>query len=684
MLELIHKNSYLGWWKTLRNKEYYMGVDIAEGSPMGKRPYYAVVIIDENGKIITLNPSAPLSRIIRLAWDYRPKKIGLDNPLEIASNKKELEKILSMFPTDVEIVQVNIDIEGNYKKLAAIAREKGILRSKGKPDPISTAYALAYLAMKGEGKPIREVEEKTLIIVSKARSPTGGGYSQQRLQRRVRASVHIAAMRVKQALDEAGLEYDMNYRKSVGGLESAVFTVYTSREKLRGIVKPHRGVDYNIIIKPLYKVKLSLEKEKPAPTTPLIVGIDPGITTGIAVIDLNGKIVLLDSGKNYDRGEIVRILSEIGKPILFAVDVAEIPESVRWIAAKFGAQIYSPSQDLEAGEKRELAARILGKPPVDTHQRDALAAAYKAYLIVKNKLETIEKQLRKMGIELNSTKIKEEVIKGVTVAEAIEKAIDEKITLISGKDKYSTTLKVVPKKHIGEGRTHKTYNQELIAKIQELKAENQYLHRKINEMEKKLKYALIETEAAKRRIKSELLKDNMIRELKEQVSTLNNKIEEMQSKVENLEYQIKTAKKLLIKMGKGELILARHLQVLTSRALKNSLKELGPIQENEVIILEEPGVPDPSALRIIREKGILGIVLLKGDPAHYLGYGIPTIRGEVGNCIYLWNDLAFICEEIISNLLEVKDNLEKERSSYIDIERIIEEYRRVRIKGKRS
>ena len=46
---------------------------------------------------------------------------------------------------------------------------------------------------------------------------------------------------------------------------------------------------------------------------PLIVGIDPGTTTGVAVFDLSGNLILIKSGKNLARSDISRIISDLSR-----------------------------------------------------------------------------------------------------------------------------------------------------------------------------------------------------------------------------------------------------------------------------------------------------------------------------------------------------------------------------------
>ncbi|MCE4629220.1 MAG: DUF460 domain-containing protein [Desulfurococcales archaeon] len=656
----------------------YMGIDIAEGSPLGsKKPKYSVVIIDEEGRPLLVNPSVPMSRVIRLAWDYKPVKIGIDNPFELAKNTQELEKVLSLFPPESEIIQVTLSQDGQLQRMKTVAREHGLEVGKGKLSSVRTAFLLAYLAKEGEGSPIRFIEEKTIIVVSKARSPKGGGFSQQRLQRRVRASVHIAAMRVKEALDKAGIEYDMNYRKSVGGLESAIFTVYAPRSRLYGIVKPHKGLDYIVSIKTVYRTRLNIRQELKQSNRPIIVGVDPGITTGLAVLDLNGRPIYLSSSKGLDRGSIIEEISKLGKPIVFAVDVAEVPESVRWLAAKFGAAIYSPPVDLEASEKREIAARILGKPPVDTHQRDALAAAYKAFQLMRRKLDHVERELKKMGVELDVDKVKESVIRGVTLAEAIERAIEDILNPQQSVER-SESVRPEAKRRLTSQAPDYQY---LVDKVEMLEAEKMVLERKIREFEKKLRAAELEVSRIKREVKSEVLKDEEVRRLRERIRLLEAKIDEMEKQLNQSSTRIDKLKSVLVKIHRGDVILLRPLQSLTPRSIRKSEESMGSILPGEIIFLPQPASIDKEAFKILKEASVRGVVVRDENLARTLkSYGIPAIpTSEIPGGVERVEDL-YIAPGIVVDLLdEIAKEIEEARRKEIDLERLIQEYRSSRL-----
>ncbi|HIH23336.1 TPA: DUF460 domain-containing protein [Candidatus Micrarchaeota archaeon] len=117
----------------------------------------------------------------------------------------------------------------------------------------------------------------------------------------------------------------------------------------------------------------------------MIVGIDPGIKVGYAVIDLNGKLTGAGCVKQRDAGKIAGLISEIGTPHVIATDVNPAPELVRKISRIFHARIYTPIRNMSRESKM-----IIGKDILNPHIRDAYAAAIKAYRKYKNRFKRIE------------------------------------------------------------------------------------------------------------------------------------------------------------------------------------------------------------------------------------------------------------------------------------------------------
>ncbi len=122
----------------------------------------------------------------------------------------------------------------------------------------------------------------------------------------------------------------------------------------------------------------------------VIVGIDPGVTTGIAVVDMKLNVVLVESKRRFGKGEIVKKIAEIGDPIIVACDVKNPPSLVRKIAGAFNARIISPDEDLRIKKKIRLV-RESGIMVKNRHERDSLAAALFAGKKIRALVERIER-----------------------------------------------------------------------------------------------------------------------------------------------------------------------------------------------------------------------------------------------------------------------------------------------------
>jgi len=148
----------------------------------------------------------------------------------------------------------------------------------------------------------------------------------------------------------------------------------------------------------------------------IIVGIDPGKTSAIAAIDLNGK--LLHSAHKTFAGVdwLTKEIRSVGIPVIIAGDNLEVSQVVRKINATFSARLFCPSRELPIGEKREIAKISCIKNP---HERDAYAAAVKAYRNYTNKFKQAEHIANGMGHE-DIDRIKAKVVDRYSISEAIE------------------------------------------------------------------------------------------------------------------------------------------------------------------------------------------------------------------------------------------------------------------------
>src|SRR3989338_6732880 len=119
----------------------------------------------------------------------------------------------------------------------------------------------------------------------------------------------------------------------------------------------------------------------------LIVGIDPGTTTGYAVLDIEGNLICLKSSKQLDLNQLISQTISIGKVVLVGTDKAKAPNLVETFATKLGAKVIIPQEDLKVDEKRKSINKFSFD---DEHQGDALASALFAYREMKSLLDKID------------------------------------------------------------------------------------------------------------------------------------------------------------------------------------------------------------------------------------------------------------------------------------------------------
>ena len=403
-----------------------LGLDILPGSSAeAGEPLYACAVVSE-GRVVERVERVRWSEIASLAARYGVGAIALDNVRELGG-ESEIAALMRSLPAGVRLVEVT-RVAGEQLSVEALCALTGLCG--GKPSPLETAELAALLAYQGVGSEVLVFEEETVITVGRGRVPGQGGMSRERYKRGIELLVRRKVAEIREALEKAKLDYDLFVRKSGEGYTGATFIVYAPREALAGLVRQERGHDLFVEIEPVRREKLEYRalgarvREPARPARSLIVGVDPGTTTGVAVLNLRGEVVALFSRRLLGRGQLTRTLYDLGHPVVIATDVEPPPSYVRKLAASLGAVLFVPPRPLSIEEKRRLAEEALsgsGYRIRDSHQRDALAAAFKAYLSFKEKLEDVEREAERRGLPIPLEEAKLLVIRGEPVASAVVK-----------------------------------------------------------------------------------------------------------------------------------------------------------------------------------------------------------------------------------------------------------------------
>jgi predicted RNase H-like nuclease (RuvC/YqgF family) len=225
----------------------------------------------------------------------------------------------------------------------------------------------------------------------------------------------------------------------------------------------------------------------------VIVGYDPGTTSGIAVIDTKKNILAVESKREFLKKEMIELITDKGKAIIVASDKAPMPKNVEKFSSSLGCKLFRLTESLSNVEKYKLV-NPYAEEINNNHERDALASALKAYEAFEKFFKKADRVLSYLGFSEYYDRVVEMLIKGES--ENITGALNKIILELKEKNdkiaKKKTEIKVGDKDVVKFKKVIKTLENDM--KI--LKKYNDNLKKKIESLEKKL-----ENEKKKRIIK---------------------------------------------------------------------------------------------------------------------------------------------------------------------------------------
>jgi len=283
---------------------------------------------------------------------------------------------------------------------------------------------------------------------------------------------------------------------------------------------------------------------------PIIVGFDPGLTVGIAILDLKGNLISLESFKEIRRSEIVSHIIDYGITVLIATDVYPPPKTVKKLASTLNSKIWSPYKSMSVESKidivdsflQDISEDSIHEIPQNAHERDALAAAVKTYRDHLNKFRQIEKRSEKAELSPYEVEtVKKRVINGTSISNAIEQIFEDRknadsdylVTQKTDKSKIEKHLSKINYKSLEESDTDKH-----ILNVSEGTEESKKLNAEsvtVSKLKNKLK--------SQKRYIDNLKQKNLL--LEDEVRNYQAEISKLQSKVDKLHYEY--TKKILQK-----------------------------------------------------------------------------------------------------------------------------------------
>jgi predicted RNase H-like nuclease (RuvC/YqgF family) len=576
------------------------GIDIIRGSvrSRSRRPMYALVRMD--GSRIASETEVSMFRLFRILADEQPDILAVDSLQEIATDQHELFSFLQGLPPQTRLVQVT----GGERKetLQKVAARYNI--GFNKFDPFAEARTTAQVATLGAGAEVIAFENESEVVVSRHRSPGKGGWSQNRYVRKMHGAVQLKGREIEQALVAAGLRYEKKETRAFGGCSRVAFRVLATRDQVP--VPTYRGADVQVRIsgKRLERIRFRPLSAKPRY---LIVGIDPGTTTGIAALDLDGNLLHLASSRQMNMADVIESLYKVGKPLVIASDVEDMPFTVEKIRRAFSAIPFTPRQDTSVETKMELTAPF---SYANDHERDALSAALEAFRHYRHRFQSLLKRVPP-GHDLDEVRAR--VIRGqsldqvigemnsvapVTVAEAPPVAVDEK---------HDERVRVLD----GMVKRLKIYAAEL---QEEIKGKDYEIHR----LSSRLKKVHTSRDAELAR-DAELVKRDAV------IQSLKKRLHKEERRNQNLARRLVRIRKFAELSMDGDVVPVKVMETLTREGLRRLAEDMG-IDNGDVVYVTRTDGWGKSVIRDIADLKVRAVIvgernLLEGDP-----WLIPSFR----------------------------------------------------------
>jgi predicted RNase H-like nuclease (RuvC/YqgF family) len=141
------------------------------------------------------------------------------------------------------------------------------------------------------------------------------------------------------------------------------------------------------------------------------VGVDFGVTSAFAAVDYDGVLRALESKRNWGQRDFVARIATFA-PTIIAGDTRPPAKQVKKTAATFRALLYTPTHSLTLEEKLFLTRDCVAPAPRNAHERDALAAALKAWHSRENQLRKLGAFLKRRGRSAERDAASERVLRG--------------------------------------------------------------------------------------------------------------------------------------------------------------------------------------------------------------------------------------------------------------------------------
>ena len=560
------------------------GVDVQSGDVRGDVSY-ALVAFDGEHVDRDVVSRRKLRRLIR---DERPAIVATDNMYELAENKDALVHFLGELPDETTLVQVTG--AERPEPLSRVANRHDVPYGK---DPMKEAEAAARLAANNVGQIVSAFTNETEVKVSRGRSTGGGGgWSEDRYTRRIHGSVKKRTREVESDLQDAGLDFEREVTEKYGGFSNAVFTVEGRPQDIP--VSNVRAGDVRVEVERVRRDGIEfrpLAKRRDH----VVVGVDPGTTTAVAIVGLDGEVLDVLSTRTADNAEVTEWIVERGRPVIVAADVTPMPSTVEKLRRSFDAAGWTPDRDLPVDVKQH---RTREEGYDNDHERDAMAAAFGAFDAHTDQFDRIAAKVPP-GQEVGPV-----VARVVTDEESVEAVLEDlRDDGANGGDGDGNSEEADNEQSPEQKRISQLESQvaQLQSHVENLEATIDEKDAEIDDLEGKLSEARSETrvEARKDREVTRLEREN--RRLTGEVDEREERIDELEGKLERLKalWKLDHSNFADISEKKEGLTPVKVVEQFTSDAIDDADERFGLAEDDVIMFRDASGAGASTADKIV-------------------------------------------------------------------------------------
>ncbi|MBS7624614.1 DUF460 domain-containing protein [Candidatus Bathyarchaeota archaeon] len=345
----------------------------------------------------------------------------------------------------------------------------------------------------------------------------------------------------------------------------------------------------------------------------LIVGVDPGLNCGLAILTLDGEPILVESHRGWSLSKIIERIISFGETTIVSSDVSPAPSLLERLSRKLNAVLFEPAISMSIEEKHRLTKLYAERYNVkieNAHELDALAAAIKAYQHYKSKFEQVDAKLKEIGDEISPNDVKDLVARGYSISRAI-KALKDKGSekppilgpVISTEEKMREIIENLTRRLMLERERNRI-----------LREANRELHLKIRALETEVESLRNALEKVRSEQVLQIRREREYRKLYEEIRVLRDKIAEQEAQIEAYRQALSRLQSLSGSESREGLILLKPIESFTREGLDKSFK-LYNIKVGDLVYIMDPSGGGSSTAENLAKRGIKAVII-NGTMSH--------------------------------------------------------------------